>query len=149
MRSRQLDAALTRATSRRPPSTCAPRWPTAPRCRSSSARRLRAGEARRPLYCYRALTGEFIGEREPALKRLPGHAEAAKLLERFDGLDRYLASVGGEAARAKGRARVRAAIKALLEEVFDEQTDFELRAERVAGRADAPAATRRSPTRAS
>src|SRR5712691_11245330 len=53
-----------------------------------------------PLYCYRALTGQFIGEREAALKRLPGHAEAAKLLERFDGLDRYLTSVGGDAARA-------------------------------------------------
>jgi hypothetical protein len=83
------------------------------------------------LYCYRALTGEFISEREPALKRLPGHAELAKLLEHFDGVDSYLASVGGEAARAKGRSRVRAAIKALLEEVFDEQSDFELRAERV------------------
>jgi hypothetical protein len=83
------------------------------------------------LYCYHALTGEFIGAREPALKRLPGHAEVAKLLEHFDGVDSYLASVGGEAARAKGRSRVRATVKALLEEVFDEQTDFELRAERV------------------
>ncbi|HWF31558.1 MAG TPA: hypothetical protein VG188_03260 [Solirubrobacteraceae bacterium] len=83
------------------------------------------------LYCYRALTGEFISEREPALKRLPGHAETAKLLEHFDGIDSYLASVGGEAARAKARSRVRATIKALLEEVFDEQSDFELRAERV------------------
>jgi hypothetical protein len=83
------------------------------------------------LYCYRALTGEFISEREPALKRLPGHAEAAKLLEHFDGVESYLASIGGEAARAKGRSRVRATIKALLEEVFDEQSDFELRAERV------------------
>src|ERR1700760_4442310 len=83
------------------------------------------------LYCYRALTGEFISEREPALKRLPGHAEAAKLLEHFDCVESYLASVGGEAARAKGRSRVRATIKALLQEVFDEQSDFELRAERV------------------
>ncbi|HTA35960.1 MAG TPA: hypothetical protein VK761_04525 [Solirubrobacteraceae bacterium] len=82
------------------------------------------------LYCYRALTGEFIGEREAELKRLPGYAEASKLLEDFDGLDRYLASVGGEAARAKGRARPRAAIKALLEDVFDEQSDFELAPER-------------------
>jgi hypothetical protein len=73
----------------------------------------------------------FIGEREAALKRLSGHAEAAKLLEGFDGLDRYLASVGADAARAKGRARGRAAIKAILEEVFEEQTDFELRPERL------------------
>ncbi|HXP28201.1 MAG TPA: hypothetical protein VN804_00465 [Solirubrobacteraceae bacterium] len=82
------------------------------------------------LYCYRALTGEFIGQREVELKRLPGYAQASKLLEDFDGLDRYLASVGGEAARAKGRARPRAAIKALLEDVFDEQSDFELIPER-------------------
>jgi hypothetical protein len=91
----------------------------------------RRGHAATPLYCYRALTGPFISEREPALKKLPGHAEAAKQLEGFDGLDRYLASIGTDAVRAKGRARVRPAIKALLEDVFDEQTDFELRPERL------------------
>jgi hypothetical protein len=95
---------------------------------SQTARR---GGASTPLYCYRALTGQFIAEREAALKRLPGHAEAAKLLERFEGLDRYLASVGSDGARAKGRARVRVAIKALMDDVFEEQTDFELRPERL------------------
>ncbi len=91
----------------------------------------RRGSSVATLYCYRALTGEFIGEREPALKRLPGHADALKALEHFDGLDRYLASVGGEAAQAKGRARVQQALTALLEEVFDDQSEFELRPERV------------------
>jgi hypothetical protein len=95
------------------------------------AQTARRGGAGTPLYTYRALTGQFIGERDAALKRLPGHADVAKLLESFEGLDRYLASVGGEAARAKGRMRVRAAVKALLEEVFEEQTDFEVRSERV------------------
>jgi hypothetical protein len=95
------------------------------------AKAARRGGAGTPLYTYRALTGQFIGERDAALKRLPGHAELAALLERFEGLDRYLASAGGEAARAKGRARVRAAVQALLEEAFDEQTDFEVRPERV------------------
>jgi hypothetical protein len=95
------------------------------------AHRARRGSAGAPLYTYRALPGQFIGERDAALKRLPGHADVAKLLERFDGLDRFLTSAGGDAARAKGRARVSAAVKALLEEVFDEQTDFELRTERV------------------
>jgi hypothetical protein len=84
-----------------------------------------------PLYCFRALTGEFIAEREPALARLPGYAEAVKLLEGFDGLERYLVSIGGEVPRAKGRARARIAIRALLEDVFDEQTDFELNGERL------------------
>jgi hypothetical protein len=91
----------------------------------------RAGARGTPLYCYRALTGAFIAEREAALKRLPGHAEVAKLLEGFDGLDRYLAGTGADLARAKGRARVRAAMKLLLEDVFDEQTDFQARPERV------------------
>jgi hypothetical protein len=91
----------------------------------------RRGRTGTPLYTYRALTGQFIAERDAAVKRLPGHAEAIKLLERFDGLDRYLASVGGEAAQAKGRARAQHALKALLEEVFDDQGEFELRPERV------------------
>jgi hypothetical protein len=95
------------------------------------AQRGRRGSSAATLYCYRALTGEFIGEREPALKRLPGHADSLKALEHFDGLERYLASVGGEAARAKGRARAQQALKALLEEVFDDQSEFELRPERV------------------
>jgi hypothetical protein len=94
-------------------------------------RTARRGGAGTPLYTYRALTGQFISERDAALKRLPGHAEAAKQLEHFEGLDRYLASLGSEAARAKGRTRVRTAIKGLLEEIFEEQTDFELRPERV------------------
>ncbi|MDQ6811564.1 MAG: hypothetical protein M3Z95_06675 [Actinomycetota bacterium] len=88
------------------------------------------GRGTTPLYCYRALTGPFIAERESALRRLPGHAEAAKLLAGFDGLDRYLASTGSDAAQAKGSARAGAAIRALLEDVFADQTDFELRPER-------------------
>jgi hypothetical protein len=95
---------------------------------STGARR---GQSATPLYCYRALTGPFIAEREPALKRLAGHAEVAKLLEGFDGLDRYLASMGADPGRAKGRARVRAAIKTLMEDVFEEQSDFQLRPERL------------------
>jgi hypothetical protein len=91
----------------------------------------RRGQSATPLYCYRALTGPFIAEREPALKRLAGHAEVAKLLEGFDGLDRYLASMGADPGRLKGRARVRGAIKTLMEDVFEEQSDFQLRPERL------------------
>lgn len=94
------------------------------------AQRSRAGAAS-TLYCYRALTGEFIAEREPALRRLPEYGEAARLLEHFDGLDRYLASLGGDGGRAKGRARVHAALLALIEDVFEEQSEFELHEERV------------------
>jgi hypothetical protein len=83
------------------------------------------------LYCYKPLTGEFIAERASALEGLPGHAEAATLLAGFDGLDRYLTSIGVDLGRTAGRAGVRAAIGYLLREVFAEQTDFELRPERL------------------
>jgi hypothetical protein len=91
----------------------------------------RGGSTGTALYCYRALTGDFIAERQPALEGLPSHAQAAKVLAGFDGLDRYLAAAGAEAERVAGRARARAAIHVLLDDVFGEQTDFELRPERL------------------
>ncbi len=91
-----------------------------------------AGHRGQPsLYCYRALTGAFIDERQSDLERLPSHAEAAALLAAFDGLDRYLAGAGVDVGRTQRRARVRAAIGILLEDVFAEQTDFELHPERL------------------
>ncbi|HUA74501.1 MAG TPA: hypothetical protein VL988_07060 [Solirubrobacteraceae bacterium] len=93
--------------------------------------RSRRGSSTATLYCYRALTGQFIAEREADLRRLPGHAASIRLLEHFDGLDRYLAGTGVDATRLKGRARPEAALNALLEEVFEEQSDFELRPERL------------------
>jgi len=93
--------------------------------------RTRRGSGGPALYCYRALTGEFIAERQAELERLPSHGAAARLLEGFDGLDRYLASVGADPMRDDARTRVRAAIKALLRDVFEEQTDFDLRPERL------------------
>ncbi len=91
----------------------------------------RTGSRGPALYCYRALTGEFIAQRQAALERLPSYGEAARLLDGFDGLDRYLASVGADAARTDARTRVRASIGALLGDVFEEQTNFELRPERL------------------
>ena len=91
----------------------------------------RGGSTGTALYCYRALTGEFIAGRQPQLEDLPSHADAAKRLGAFDGLDRYLASAGADAGGVAGGARVRAAIHILLEDVFREQTNFELRPERL------------------
>jgi hypothetical protein len=85
-----------------------------------------------PLYCYRPLTGRFIAERFADLRRLDGYAQAAALLERFDGLDRYLiANAGKPSTRRGGEGRADAALLVLLQEVFDEQTDLELRPERL------------------
>jgi hypothetical protein len=93
----------------------------------------RGGRSRRgtPLYCYHALTGSFIDEREPALRDLPAYGVAAKLVQRFDGLDRYVAAAGADIAKTKGRERVRVALKALLEDAVCEQTDFQLQPDRV------------------
>jgi hypothetical protein len=91
----------------------------------------RRGAASTPLYCYRALTGAFIAERQAALEGLPARGEAARRLKGFDGLDRYLAGAGSEPARRTRPARVDAALIALLGDVFEDQTDFELRPERL------------------
>jgi hypothetical protein len=95
------------------------------------SRAARKGPRATPLYCYRALTGPFMAERDAALRRLPAHAEAVRLLEGFDGLDRYLASVRMDASQTRGRARAHDALTAILDDVFDEQSDFELRPERL------------------
>lgn len=86
------------------------------------------GRGASPLYCYRPLTGAFIAERFPELRRLDGYAPAAELLEDFDGLDRYLISTGADPVRRgerTGRGSADAALLALLQDVFDEQTDFD------------------------
>jgi len=83
------------------------------------------------LYAYRALTGEFIAEHEQELVRLASYLPALTAAERFDGLERYLASVGVERPHGPGRLRAHAALLALLGEIFDEQSDFELRPERL------------------
>jgi hypothetical protein len=90
------------------------------------------GRGASPLYCYRPLTGAFVAERFPALRRLAGYAPAVDVLEGFDGLDRYLISSGGDrAARGGLRGRCDAGLLALLRDVFEEQTDFELPPERL------------------
>jgi hypothetical protein len=95
------------------------------------SQRTRRGAGAAALYCYRALTGEFIGERASQLERLSSYGAAASLLMSFDGLDRYLANANAEPIRGDGRSRARAALLALLRDVFEEQTDFELRPERL------------------
>jgi hypothetical protein len=91
----------------------------------------RGGSSGAALYCYQALTDEFIAARQSTIEGLSSHAAAATALSGFDGLDRYLASCGAELARTTGRARVHAAILGLLEDVFRDQTDFELRPDRL------------------
>jgi hypothetical protein len=129
MRSRQLETALTQfveAAAGHLAAAVAAGAEVPFEVGSSAGRR---GRTSTPLYCYHALTGAFISEREGELESLPGYAEAAGLLELFDGLDRYLAGRGGGAEGQQ--ARVRAAIMALLQDVFEDRTDFVLSPERL------------------
>jgi hypothetical protein len=116
---------------------------------SPSRRGMSAGST--SLYCYRPLTASFIEQRAAALQALPGYVEAVDALSEFDGLDRYLASVGctpegtstprggtstpqggtGEIEARDERSRAGAALGSLLGEVFDGQSDFELSPQRL------------------
>jgi hypothetical protein len=95
---------------------------------SQGGRRRGAGPS---LYCYRALTGEFISERQAMLEQLPSYSEAARLLAGFEGLDRYLSGAGVDPVRGNGSLRVRSGMRALLRDVFAEQSDFELHPDRL------------------
>jgi hypothetical protein len=85
------------------------------------------GRGAASLYCYRPLTGTFIAERFPELRRLGAYPQAAALLDGFEALERYLIASGAEpGGRGRApRARADSALLVLLEEIFDQQTDFD------------------------
>jgi hypothetical protein len=80
--------------------------------------------ARTALYCYRPLTGEFIGAREDKLARLPGHLPAVGALEGLGGLDDYLAARGEARIPQDDADRADAALRAFLASVYDDATEF-------------------------
>jgi hypothetical protein len=82
------------------------------------------GTGRVPLYCYRPLTGEFIGSRMSALATLPSYDPAARMLAGREALDVYLSEHGVAKAPPDPRERSRAALGVFLEGVFSERTGF-------------------------
>jgi hypothetical protein len=131
MRSRQLDTALTEFVAQAADRLQAEIDAGAEVGFELAEKPARRGESAARLYCYRALTGEFIEQRGAKLASLPAHAEATSLLVDFEGLDRYLAGMGagGELRRMKAYARAGAALRSLLGDVFEEQTDFDRRSD--------------------
>jgi hypothetical protein len=77
-----------------------------------------------PLYCYRALTGDFIRERQGGLTALPTYAPAARMLAAAEGLDAYLRERAGPPVPTEARERADVALRAFLAHVFSERSEF-------------------------
>jgi hypothetical protein len=88
------------------------------------------GRGNRPaLYCYRALTGEFIERHRDALRSLPSYQRAVGTLAGLDGLGAYL-DARGLARPDGGQATLaEAALRCFIERVFDE-SNFSLTTDR-------------------
>src|SRR5687767_15968342 len=77
-----------------------------------------------PLYCYRPLTGNFIGERIGVLVRLPSYPAAAQGLAALPDLPAYLQARGRRTPGPDSRAQADAALQAFLTAVWSEATDL-------------------------
>jgi hypothetical protein len=86
--------------------------------------------ARTPLYCYRPLTAQFIGERVASLSRLPTYGRALGALNGLAGLDDYLRLRGEPRVAGDAPRRARATLSAFLTAIHDGRTDFEFSAPR-------------------
>src|SRR5215217_8189015 len=77
-----------------------------------------------PLYCYRPLTGRFIGERIGVLARLPSYPAAAQGLAALPDLPAYLQSRGRRTPGPDPRSQADAALQAFLTAVWTDATEF-------------------------
>src|SRR6186997_2897048 len=77
-----------------------------------------------PLYCYRPLTGQFIGERVGVLARLPSYPAAAQGLATLPDLAAYLQARGRRPPGPDRRLQADAALQAFLTAVWSEATEF-------------------------
>ena len=77
-----------------------------------------------PLYCYRPLTGHFIGERIGVLARLPSYTAASQGLATLPDLPAYLQARGRRPPGPDRRMQADAALQAFLTAVWTEATEF-------------------------
>jgi len=85
------------------------------------------------LYCYRPLTGTFIGERDFLLWRLETYAPAARSLAALPGVSRYLELRGEPRVPSDERERADAALRCFLSAVFAERSQFAVEAAQFEG----------------
>lgn len=84
-----------------------------------------------PLYCYRALTGDFIRARAGLLVALASYAPAVRALQSAGGTEVYLRARGETVVSDDARQRAEAAMRCFVSRVFDGQSNFELDPERL------------------
>jgi hypothetical protein len=77
-----------------------------------------------PLYCYRPLTHDFIGERLGLLSTLPTYPPAARALAGLDRVATYLTRQGEARVPSEPRERADSALLAFLGRVFAERSEF-------------------------
>ncbi len=82
-----------------------------------------------PLYCYRARSGEFIGERLGLLSALPTYAAAVRALEAIDTTGAYLRQRGVREVPSGPRERAEIALEQFIAAVFDDRSQFEFERE--------------------
>jgi hypothetical protein len=91
----------------------------------------RGSRGRTPLYCYRPLTGEFIGRNAAELGRLETYLPAAHLLAATEGVPAYLQARGVAHPPAGARECADLALRLLLAHTYENaEPDFEFGAER-------------------
>ena len=84
-----------------------------------------------PLYCYRPLTGEFIGRNAAELARLETYLPAAHLLAATEGVPAYLQARGVAHPPAGPRESADLALRLLLAHTYENaEPDFEFSSER-------------------
>jgi hypothetical protein len=83
-----------------------------------------------PLYCYRPLTGEFIGERAALLCSLSSYAPAARALQGLVGTEAYLRRRDLAIVADDPRERADQVLHAFLARVFEDRSAFEFEPDR-------------------
>ncbi len=82
------------------------------------------GRSGASLYVYRPLTGEFIASQREALRSLPSHGEALRMLAGCAALDSYLAERDQVKVAADHRTLAEATLETFLGAVFADRSEF-------------------------